>query len=44
MLPAFNGNMLFLARQIRRMGQEDLVLAMVESSLLPRMCRYWRAL
>jgi Zn-dependent peptidase ImmA (M78 family) len=28
MLPAFNGNMLFLARQIRRMGQEDLVLAM----------------
>ncbi len=27
MFPAFNGNMLFLARQMRRMGQEDLVEA-----------------
>jgi Zn-dependent peptidase ImmA (M78 family) len=27
MFPAFNGNMLFLARQMRRMGQEELVAA-----------------
>ncbi len=28
MFPAFNGNMLFLARQMRRMGQEELVAAL----------------